>query len=216
MRRAAELPVWVSALALGVTVLADAGDAGACLNSVEEERRYNAQFEPPARIAKADRALEHGRHAAASAEVLSVYPRIRALDARTASPIERRALRVLALATVRAQGTSADRWPRAGNLEWAAVTLGEIEEARQHEPAARADHAEALAALPREHGRALAILEELDRRDLMGSLNAYLALARLRLERGDEGGAHAAVRRCHAMSTAHDKCALPPLPAARG
>jgi hypothetical protein len=54
----------------------------------------------------------------------------------------------------------------------------------------------------------VAVLEELDRRDLLGSAWAYVALARARKDSDDDGGSRAALRRCAMMSTDRTQCAL--------
>lgn len=185
--------------------------AKACINGVEEERREWEQSQPPYIINVADKNLDSGYFTIAANTVLNIVPNIRNLDARSTTPIFRRGMRVLSLAITRLgpKSEGIGGWTKSANLAWAETTLAEIEEARNHEPAARADHAEALASLPRDHDIALKTLEELDQKDLMGSVNAYMALATLRLEQGDEGGMRAAVRRCHAMSSARDRCMLP-------
>ena len=63
--------------------------------------------------------------------------------------------------------------------------------------------------LSRTRAQGVATLEELDRKDLLGSPYAYLALARARQADGDDGGMHAAVRRCAMMSTDRKLCDVP-------
>jgi hypothetical protein len=126
-------------------------------------------------------------------------------------PVQTRALRVLAVAIVRTKGKATefalihrgeDKTP-AANLEWAVQTLREIDKMRQNDPAVQADLGEALAKLPNGSGKreALEILEKLATKDLMGSPNAYAALAALRQERGDTSGASSALQRCNEMSS---------------
>jgi predicted Zn-dependent protease len=123
-------------------------------------------------------------------------------------PIKTRALRVLAIAIVRTNGTATERslmwvgtdtWKPAANLEWAVQALREIEQVRPNDPAVQADLGEALSKLPHGKAKALEILERLAQKDLMGSPNAYAALATLKQEKGDTAGAQAAMSRCREM-----------------
>jgi hypothetical protein len=136
------------------------------------------------------------------------YPNIRTLGV-DAPPLALRAQRIYALVLIRADGRldSARGWARWGNLEWAIETLAALDRKRPNEPHSQADLAEAHTRLGRTRAEGIRVLEDLDRRDLLGSPFAYLALARARRTVGDDGGAQAALRRCSMMSSDKQRCA---------
>ena len=109
------------------------------------------------------------------------------------NPISTRALRVLAVATVRSSTKTED-------LDWAVKTLRAINDVRKNDPAVQADLGEALAKTANGKVEALTILSKLADKDLMGSPHAYAALASLKQEKGDAAGASAAMTRCKEMS----------------
>jgi predicted Zn-dependent protease len=190
------------------TALSLAPPAGACLSEVElEMERFNAS--PAGQVAVAEKELESGKAAAAAARVRASFPNIRALGA-DAAPLALRAERIYALAVVRTDGTLDDKagWARWGNMEWALQTLGDLDRAKPNNPAVQADLAEAEVALERTRKVGIETLESLDRRDLLGSSYAYLALARAREATGDHDGMLAAARRCAAMSTNRRQCQI--------
>lgn len=192
---------------LGLAALVLAGlvsamrPAAACYNETQ------IILTPVQEVALAQRDVEDGRLGSAVQRVRARYPDIRTLPA-TSPPLVQRALRTYALALVRANGEldAALGWARSGNLEWALTTLSDLEKLRPNDPRMQADLAEAQVRLTRTRSEGLRVLEDLDRRDLLGSANAYVALARARRSGGDEGGAAAALRRCAAMSTDKSRC----------
>jgi hypothetical protein len=159
------------------------------------------------RVANADQRLEEEHLAAAGTEVVTAFPTIRRTRV-GASPLETRALHVLALAVVRGEGSLAGvtgfagtrEVDRAGNLEWAASTLRAIDATRPNDPVTQADLAEALATRAAHEEEALGILGDLAARDLLGSAHAYAALARLRAARGDVAATRGALARCERMT----------------
>jgi hypothetical protein len=159
------------------------------------------------RIANADQRLEEEHLTAAATEVVTAFPSIGRVPV-GASPLETRALHILSLAVVRAEGSlrgvsgfsGASETERAAKLEWAASTLRAIDATRPNDPVAQADLAEALAARSQHEEESLAILGDLASRDLLGSAHAYAALARLRATRGDAAGAREALARCELMT----------------
>jgi hypothetical protein len=156
---------------------------------------------PVDRISDAEQQLEAEKPAAAGAQVLLAFSSLRTTEV-SASPLETRALRVLSLSVVRGGGSLAgvrgfsDAAGRDANLEWAIGTLRVINALRHDDPVAAADLAEALSTRPKYEGEALGILEDLAKRDLMGSAHAYAALARLHAGRGDADGARADLAQC--------------------
>jgi hypothetical protein len=191
------------------SLLGRPSSARACINGIELEWERQV-YSQAGQIAVAETELTNGRPVSAAGRVREQFPQIRGLDAK-AAPLARRALRVYALAIVRADGKveEAQGWARWGNLEWAHETLRDLEAASPNNPAKQADLAEAQIALP--HARQLGVtrLEDLDGRDLLGSPYAYLALARARQAEGDHGGTLAAVRRCAMMSSDRRRCEMP-------
>ena len=95
-----------------------------------------------------------------------------------------------------------------GNIEWAVETLKDLERVKPNNPSVEADRAEAEVLLARTRAHGVETLEGLDRKDLLGSPHAYLALARARRESGDRDGMLAAARRCAAMSTDRRQCRI--------
>lgn len=180
-----------------------------CINGVELEiERFNAT--PTGQIFIAEKEIERGRATSAAARVREQFPNIRALDAK-APPLALRAERIYALALVRTDGKldAESGWTPWANFEWAVETLRDLEAKKPNNPAVQADLAEARLALSRTRGDGVAVLEDLDRRDLLGSAHAYVALARARKDVDDDGGSRAALRRCAMMSTDRTRCDLP-------
>jgi hypothetical protein len=192
---------------------AAASDAHACL-SFDDVQVRPARVHPKAapvaaseRIAGAVQRLEEEKLAEACTEVAVAFPDIRHA-AVGASPLETRALRVLALAVVRGNGAltgvrgfaTEGAAERTANLDWATYVLRSVSAERRDDPVALADLGEALAASPGKDEEALRILADLAQRDLMGSAHAYAALARLRASHGDSDGSRGALARCELMT----------------
>ena len=190
---------------------AAASDAHACgFFDYREVRPVVVKPKPvpaPDRIAAADQRLDEAKNEAAGTEVVTAFPAIRTIPV-GASPIETRARRILALAVVRADGsltgvkgfTATTPAQRAVNVDWAVTTLRAIDAQRHDDPVARADLAEALSRSPGHEDEAFTLLADLTARDLVGSANAYAALARLRAVRGDSDGTRTALARCEQMT----------------
>lgn len=195
-------------------VFAAPRDAAACGGAIFMESRPSPKPTPVQEIARAEKALDNGQALVATQAVLGAFPKVRSATA-GADGLETRALRVFALALVRSDGSADERragfytkaeWARTSNLEWAVQALREIDQKRPNDPAVKADLGEALARLPHAEGEALTMLAGLDKKDLMGSPQAYAALAKLREKGGDQAGAEAAVKRCEEMSKTPGVC----------
>jgi hypothetical protein len=196
-----------AAVALLCLLASPASDA--CINGVELEiERFHAT--PAGQIAIAEDQLAHDHPVAAAARVREQLPQIRLLDAK-APPLQRRAVRLYALAIVRSEGVidAALGWTPWANYEWALESLRDLEASTPNNPVRQAELAEAQIALPRTRAEGVRTIESLDGRDLLGSAYAYLALARARQAEGDEGGTLAAVRRCAMMSSDRRRCEKP-------
>ena len=203
-----------------VFVTSYASDANACGMSVRLDPTPQKPT-PVQEIAKAEKALENGQNLAAAQAVLSSFPRVRVATAGQ-NPLETRALRVFALAIVRSNGevnekkagvASTGEWLPKANIEWAVQSIREIDQKRPNDPTVQADLGEALSKLPHGQAEALKILQGLAQKDLMGSPQAYAALAKLKSEKGDSEGAEAAIKRCEEMSKTPGVC-KPAAPAA--
>jgi len=196
-------------------VLGNAHDAEACGMSVRMDPTP-AKPSPVQEIARAEKALDAGQHLVAAKAVLGTFPTIRSTTAGKI-PLETRALRVFAMAVVRSEGAVDEKkahvasangveWTPAANLAWAVQSLREIDQARPNQPTVQADLGEALSKLPSGEAESLRILQGLAQKDLMGSPQAYAALAKLRGRQGDTAGALAALKRCEEMSKAPGVC----------
>lgn len=192
-----------------VGLLGSSSTANACINGVELEiERFQAT--PAGQVALAEGELANDHPAWAAARIEQELPGVRSFHAK-GTPLQRRAVRVFALAVVRAEGKidAGAGWAPWGNLEWALETLRDLEASSPNNPAKQAELAEAQIAVSRTRSDGVRVLEDLDGRDLLGSPYAYLALARARQAEGDEGGTLAAVRRCAMMSSDRRRCEKP-------
>ncbi len=209
-----KLAAFAIAAATLTTALAP-GYASACGMSVRMARPVPAERKAPPPspvllVAEAERVLDAGQPVAAARKILATFPSVRSEEAGK-DPLRTRALRVFALAMVRADGNvplgGEQTWARNANLEWAAEALREIDAKRPNDPALQADMGEALARLPRAKDEAFKLLDGLAQKDLMGSPQAYAALSRLRAGKGDNDGASLAMKRCEAMAHSPALCA---------
>jgi hypothetical protein len=201
----------VSAMAFLLPVAAAAipGNASACGTAVYREIDSSAML-----VADAEAALSQGKHARAAAKAVQAFPALKIVKPGTL-PLADRALRILALASVRADGnivagtmsnkTAAER---AGNLEWSIETIRKLSAKRGNNPSYQTDLGEALSKVASHHDEARKVLGELADKDLLTSAEGYAALARLRSEKGD-AAAGEAVKRCAAMTKTPKICEIP-------
>lgn len=165
------------------------GPALACLNetllSASEARKV---------LKRAEQMLEDGKAAAALNEVEDVHVDDEALA--------RRLARVEAVARL-----------RSDQLSLAISSLERQLRAAPDDPYLKARLAEGLSKTrkdrERSRKRALQLLEELERGDLMPDAEAYLSLALLRQQGGDAAGADKALARCKERAKRPAICALP-------
>lgn len=175
----------------------------------------------PEGIARAEKAIGKGQHAAAAAMIIRMMPHVKDLKAKN-STLVARAQRVLAVATARnngalpvskevpayAQGTWLGKSDahRAANLEWSIKTLSSLSEIKKDDPAIQTDLAEAMAKVESRRGEARKILERLAKKDLISTPEAYAVLAQLRSDAGDAKGEKLALKRCESMAKSAAVC----------
>ena len=211
-------------LALGITAafagaVSASSDANACGGA------WIPEIEVDYRVAgmdHAEKALEQGQYVAAAGSVLRMIPHI-VTSKPGRDPIMGRALRVLAVATVRSDGALAKidkelpyemvgSWTgkkdgeRGVNLEWSVQALRSMNAHKQNDPALQTELGEALSRVPHYQDEAATLLGELAAKDLIASPEGYAALARLRSKAGDKTGSQAALQRCTAMAKSDSLC----------
>lgn len=189
---------FLPALLLAAAPFAVASNAHACGMSVRMEP-ITPRPTPAIEISSAEKMVNEGQGFAVARKVLASFPGIRSASAGR-DPLETRAMRVFALAIVRASGQVQSGWTRSADLAWAEQAMREIDAKRPNDPAVQADLGEVLAAVPGKSEEASKLLSSLAETDLMGSPFAYAALARLRSAKGDAEGSALAMRRCETMA----------------
>lgn len=210
-----------AALAVGVGALAPQ-QAEACGGAWYPEVQIDYRIQG---IAAAEKQLEQGQHANAAASVIRMIPHIRNYKAKSGDPIINRAMRVLAVATVRSGGELAigkqipyelrGQWlaqndgDKTANLDWAVVAMRSVNTWKSDDPAVQTELGEALAKVDANKGEARDLLGDLADKDLLGSAEGYAALAELRAANGDEDGRIAALKRCEAMAKTPGLCQAP-------
>lgn len=196
-----------------------ANDAEACggewVPAVEVDHR-------PEGIARAEKALKKGEHAAAAAMIVRMMPHVKDLKAKKDGTLVARAQRVLALAVARnngalpidkelpgyVQGTWIGKTAKdkAANLEWSVAALRKLNDIKKDDAAVQSDLAEALAKVEKHRGEAKALLEKLAEKDLVATPEAYATLAELRSAAGDSAGQKLALKRCESMAKSASVC----------
>ncbi len=218
---------WASVLAavgfmVPAAIAAVPGQASACGMAVRlagvrvvPGKKAPAPTPQPVLVASAEEALSQGKLAKAATATVKVFPALKQIKAGTL-PLADRALRILALATVRADGgltigglNGTTPEGRAANLEWAVGALRDLNAHRVNNPSYQTDLGEALSRVPAHHDEALQILADLSDKDLLTSAEGYAALARLKAEKGDADAREAAVKRCEGMTKDPAVCEVP-------
>jgi hypothetical protein len=118
--------------------------------------------------------------------------------------LQRRADIVIATADVRRLRGHRDM----ALFEEARKTLADLHAEHKNDPLIAARYAEALAAAEPTRGRALAILQDLEKRDLMPDAFAYRTLARLHHAAGNSEASNAAMSRCRKTAERRRVCTL--------
>lgn len=212
-------------LSVGVAAAAVLGtvDASACLRAMEApvERKDSA----PHLVASAEQSLESGKYAVATATILKKFPGLKASATAKegakegeAAHLESRAMRIVALASVRSEGafgvsSGAPEARKKANLEWSVTVLRKMNAARANDASLQADLGEALSKSAGTQKEALDMLSKLAADDLIGSPHAYAALAKLQAAAGDAQKSADAIKRCEGMTSTPAICA-PKAPAA--
>jgi hypothetical protein len=209
--------VCAMAFVLPIAAAAAPGAASACGTAVYREIDTSAQL-----VAKAEQALSDGKYTAAAIRAVQAFPALKMVKPGQL-PLADRALRIMALASVRTDGAitptgaptkvEADR---SADLEWSIGVLRGLNDKRLNNPSYQTDLGEALAKVPAYHAEALKILGELSDKDLLTTAEGYAALARLRAEGGDAAARDAAVARCEAMTKTPRVCTAPAVTAPGG
>jgi len=210
-----------AALAVGIGAIAPQ-NAEACGGAWYPEVQIDYRIQG---IARAEKQLEQGKHADAAASVIRMIPHIRNYKAKSSDRIINRALRVLAVATVRGDGKLdiatqipyelRGQWlaqkdgDETANLEWAVVAMRSVNSWKSDDPAVQTELGEALAKVDAHESEARELLGDLADKDLLGSAEGYAALAELRAANGDEDGRSAALKRCEAMAKTPGLCQAP-------
>ena len=175
-------------------------------------------------ISSAEKSLSQGRYEVAATGVFQMFPKIKSTKVGT-GPLSDRALRILALATVRSNGGltigKGTTWMMAGvtpeqkeeNLLFAIDTLRKLNEKRANSPSFQTDLAEALGKVSRYKAESYAILTQLAKKDLVASAEGYATLAKLHEAMGESAPRDAAVKRCEGMTKTPQACQVPAGPA---
>jgi hypothetical protein len=202
--------VWAMGFLLPAAISAAPGQASACGGEVYREVDTSTQL-----VAQAEQALGEGKQAKAAIRAVNAFPALKIIKPGTL-PLADRALRILALASVRADGgltvgamrghTAGDR---AANLEWSIDVLRSLTARRANNPTLQTDLGEALAKVPAHQDEARKILGELADKDLLTTAEGYAALARLRSAKDDAPAREALVKRCEGMTKTPAICAVP-------
>jgi hypothetical protein len=196
-----------TAFVVPVCAAAMPGSAVACGGEVYREMDSTTQI-----VAQAEQALSEGKLAKAAQKAIQACPALKIVKVGDV-PLADRALRIIALASVRADGgISAGGFKGregAANLEWSITTLRNLTARRANNPSYQTDLGEALSKVPAHHEEAAKVLGELAAKDLLTTPEGYAALARLRAESGQAEGREEAVKRCLAMTKTPKTCEVP-------
>jgi predicted Zn-dependent protease len=222
-------------LAATSVMIVDASSAEACGGAVWRENvQRTVKPAPPILVAKAEKAFDEGKTEVALKTALEAYPQL-AKATPSKDPIANRAIRLAALASVRsggAQSVVGAKGPvsyvdydygkevnigakllpaksdeeRASRMVSALKALRALHDQSPDNVTMEGDLGEALAAVPGNEEEALEVLSKLADKDLLGSPQAYSALARLRFQQGLVKKSVEAMQRCNAMAGGADIC----------
>jgi len=182
---------------------AAAPTAEACMNGVRVQTDNPTQL-----LVKAEKNLQSGHLDAAYKGATRVVDSLnhQKLSAKDRGALDK-ARRLQAVAVIRAEGKLKTR--NIG-VDAAAALLRSRYDHASDEATTIAEHAEALALTPSGRNDALALLADLEARDLLASPYAWRTLARLRAASGDTDGATRALERCRKSTRTASLCAVDP------
>ena len=183
--------------------------AEACVNGVRAKTDSSVRA-----ISKAERLDRNGKYAAAIRTIKMTNLK------RQPPGLRNRAKAVLAAATIHSKGglnrdqqstKAKSAKARAANLAWAVKQVRYLIKKRAaltggDDPRLKVLLAEGMAQNPEKEAEALAILEGLEKKGLIGSATGYVALANLRREKGDNEGSDKALERCKQISPNKSLC----------
>jgi predicted Zn-dependent protease len=203
----ARYALWAAAVVVPLGLAGAPSDAQACGGEVYREMDSTTQV-----VAKAEQLLSEGKYQQAVAKAVQAYPALKIIKPGTLH-LSDRGLRIIALASVRADGAIAGgnfkATDKAANLEWSVTQLRALSTQRGNNPSYQTDLGEALSKIPAYHAEATKILEDLAQKDLLTSAEGYAALAHLRAEAGNAAGRDEALKRCEAMTKSAAICVAP-------
>jgi len=187
--------VWLAVVTVaGAMSLLGARPASACGNAVlSQEARV-------LRLKKAERQLATGDYRRAARLVRSLFTFLRLPPKTSFRPLFFPAQRVLALAVVRSDGKVDyhGAHSREENLTWARNRLARHHEFWPDDPVITTAYAEGLATV--EPGQAVALLHDLDARDVLPTAAGYATWSRLAAASGDPVTYAYAQFRCRAIA----------------
>ncbi len=218
----------------GVLAVAGAGVVVAKMNlSGEKARACGGGWWPEIQIdyrvqgiARAEKQLAAGKYHASAGSVIRMIPHIKNYRVAQSDLIINRSLRVLAVSMTRTRGdltkiskelpqelresfVGASEEDRKANLVWSVGALKMLLDKKKDNPALKTELAEAMTLVPEHRDEAKKILEELAKKDLLGTAEGYRALAELRAASNDEEGRTAALDRCKKMAKDAAICVAP-------
>lgn len=222
--------------ALALAPLAVVSDAEACGGEIFREARPTPKPSPAMLMSKAEKQVEAGKTDAALKLALEAFPKLEKATAGK-NAIENRALRMAAVAAVRSGGELSVVGAKGGSsyydydygrdvtvpakltiakteeeksvrMAWAVKALRSVAEKMPDNPSVKGELGEALASVPGNEEEALTILSELSDKDLLGTPEAYAALARLRFAQGLTKKSAEALNRCNAMTNKPAVCGV--------
>ena len=206
----ARYALWAAAVVIPLGLAGAPSDAQACGGEVYREMDSNTSL-----VAQSESLLSQGKYQQAVAKAVQAYPALKIIKPGTLHLTDR-GLRIIALASVRADGgisggnfKGGNAADRTANLEWSVTQLRSLNAARPNNPSLQTDLGEALSKLPAYHAEASKLLEELANKDLVTSAEGYAALAHLRAESGNAAGRDQALKMCENMTKNAKICVAP-------
>ncbi len=193
-------PVYLGLSLLGLVSVCVEQPAAACLNAVEMSRKAASRL-----AMSAEKELAAGNPRGARAILMPVLGSKEPYELPTPA-LERKLIQLYATACMRVGNQAA--------VQRAVEVFREHSKQAPKDPVLKVRLAEALSHQAPASKEALAILEPLEKKDLIVDAEGYAALAWLRKASGDSQGAEAALVRCRAMAKQESVCAPTPPPSA--